>query len=70
MAHLYPNQLPAADEWNDSLKGDFLWTNSNFCEAISDVMTPATRSMWDIYMDRVRVNGGQGVVEILKERDR
>lgn len=38
-------------EWNDSLKGDFIWTNSNFCEAIADVMTPATRSMWDIYLE-------------------
>ena len=53
MTHTPLNQLPAADEWNDSLKGDFLWTNSNFCEAISDVMTPATRSMWDIYLEAV-----------------
>lgn len=37
-------------KWNDSLAGDFLWTNSNFCEAICDVMTPATWSMWQIYM--------------------
>jgi phosphohistidine swiveling domain-containing protein len=39
--------------WNDSLAGDFLWTNSNFCEAICDVMTPATWSMWQIYMEAV-----------------
>lgn len=39
--------------WNDSFKGDFLWTNSNFCEAISDVMTPATWSMWEIYTEAV-----------------
>lgn len=38
-------------QWNDSFAGDFLWTNSNFCEAICDVMTPATRSMWDIYLE-------------------
>ncbi|MBN1643071.1 MAG: hypothetical protein JXA09_17695 [Anaerolineae bacterium] len=40
-------------EWNDSLAGDYLWTNSNFCEAISDVMTPATWSMWKIYTQAV-----------------
>jgi pyruvate,water dikinase len=42
-----------ADEWNDSFNGDFLWTNSNFCEALGDVLTPATRSMWDIYIEAV-----------------
>jgi hypothetical protein len=41
-------------EWNHSLAGDFLWTNSNFCEAICDVMTPATWSMWGIYLEAVR----------------
>jgi len=40
-------------EWNDSLAGDFLWTNNNFCEAICDVMTPATWSMWKIYVEVV-----------------
>ena len=27
-------------EWNDSLTGDYLWSNVNFGEAVSDVMTP------------------------------
>ena len=40
-------------EWNHSLLGDFLWTNSNFCEAICDVMTPATWSMWEIYLEAI-----------------
>ena len=44
---------PVTVEWNHSLAGDFLWTNSNFCEAICDVMTPATWSMWAIYMEAV-----------------
>jgi phosphohistidine swiveling domain-containing protein len=44
---------PATGEWNHSLAGDFLWTNSNFCEAIGDVMTPATWSMWEIYTEAV-----------------
>ncbi|MFE5322366.1 PEP/pyruvate-binding domain-containing protein [Paenibacillus sp. NPDC056579] len=32
-------------EWNDSLDGDFLWTNTNIGEAIPDVMTPLTWSV-------------------------
>lgn len=35
----------AAGEWNDSLKGDYLWTNVNFGEGIPDVMTPITWSV-------------------------
>ncbi len=33
-------------EWNDSLAGDFLWSNVNIGEAISDVMTPFT---WSVF---------------------
>ena len=33
---------PASGEWNDSLTGDFLWSNVNFGEAVSGVMTPLT----------------------------
>lgn len=29
-------------EWNDSLIGDFLWSNTNSGEAVPDVMTPLT----------------------------
>ncbi|MEV0345211.1 PEP/pyruvate-binding domain-containing protein [Nonomuraea sp. NPDC050680] len=32
------------EEWNDSLKGDYLWTGGNLGEAIPDVMTPVTWS--------------------------
>jgi protein-S-isoprenylcysteine O-methyltransferase Ste14/phosphohistidine swiveling domain-containing protein len=53
MAQTQQNRHLAASEWNDSLTGDFLWTNSNFCEAVCDVMTPASRSMWEIYMEAV-----------------
>jgi pyruvate,water dikinase len=35
-----------ADEWNDSLLGDFLWTSANLGEAVPDVMTPATWSLF------------------------
>jgi len=27
-------------EWNDSLKGEYLWSNVNFGEAVTEVMTP------------------------------
>ena len=47
------NDVSPTGEWNDSLAGDFLWTNANFAEAISDVMTPCTWSMWQLYIDQV-----------------
>jgi pyruvate,water dikinase len=33
---------PTTGAWNDSLTGDYLWSNVNFGEAVSDVMTPLT----------------------------
>lgn len=39
--------------WNDSLRGDFLWTKTNFGEAVPDVMTPATRSIFTLYEEEV-----------------
>ncbi|MGW4403982.1 PEP/pyruvate-binding domain-containing protein [Nonomuraea sp. NPDC004702] len=41
---------PQAEEWNDSLKGDYLWTAGNLGEAIPDVMTPATWSFVRIFI--------------------
>ncbi|HZO70681.1 MAG TPA: PEP/pyruvate-binding domain-containing protein [Ktedonobacteraceae bacterium] len=38
----------ASDEWNDSLTGNYLWTNANLGEAVPDVMTPATWSLIQI----------------------
>ena len=32
-------------EWNDSISGEYLWTNVNFGEAVSEVMTPLTWSL-------------------------
>lgn len=40
---------PATGEWNDSLLGDFLWSSVNVSEAVPDVMTPSTWSLWWIY---------------------
>lgn len=42
---------PATSEWNDSLTGDYLWSNVNFGEAISDVMTPLTWSGIEFMLD-------------------
>ncbi len=39
----------ATGEWNDSLTGEFLWSNVNVSEAVPDVMTPSTWSLWRIY---------------------
>lgn len=36
---------PTTGKWNDSLSGDYLWTNTNYGEAFPDVMTPATWSI-------------------------
>lgn len=35
--------------WNDSLLGEFLWSSVNVSEAVPDVMTPSTWSLWQIY---------------------
>ncbi|MGD0174814.1 MAG: PEP/pyruvate-binding domain-containing protein [Anaerolineales bacterium] len=42
---------PAAGEWNDSLAGDYLWTNANYGEAVPDVMTPCTWSLIKVMLD-------------------
>lgn len=38
------------EEWNDSLKGEYLWTAGNLGEAIPDVMTPATWSFVRLFI--------------------
>jgi len=40
---------PTTGEWNDSLTGDYLWSNVNVSEAVPDVMTPSTWALWQIY---------------------
>jgi rifampicin phosphotransferase len=40
-------------QWNDSLAGDYLWTNGNLGEALPDVMTPATWSFIELLMSRM-----------------
>jgi pyruvate,water dikinase len=46
---------PTTGEWNDSLTGDYLWTNANFGEAFPDVMTPFTWSIVGRYLRANRV---------------
>ena len=44
--------VEAGEQWNDSLDGDYLWSNGNLGEAIPDVMTPATWSSIRLFMSR------------------
>ncbi|MET7330125.1 PEP/pyruvate-binding domain-containing protein [Nonomuraea sp. NPDC005650] len=41
---------PQVEEWNDSLKGEYLWTGGNLGEAIPDVMTPMTWSFVRLFI--------------------
>jgi len=41
------------EQWNDSLAGDYLWSNGNLGEAVPDVMTPATWSFAELFMTRM-----------------
>jgi rifampicin phosphotransferase len=41
------------EQWNDSLAGDYLWTNGNLGEALPDVLTPATWSYLELFMSRM-----------------
>jgi phosphohistidine swiveling domain-containing protein len=43
----------SGEQWNDSLDGDYLWTNGNLGEALPDVMTPATWSYIQLFMTRM-----------------
>ena len=81
MTRIFPEfgYKPVTGEWNDSLSGEFLWSNINVGEALLDVMTPSTWSLWSTYRvvgcghatmllktgDRVRVDGGHGTVEMV-----
>jgi pyruvate,water dikinase len=45
--------VDGGEQWNDSLSGDYLWTNGNLGEALPDVMTPATWSFIELFMARM-----------------
>jgi phosphohistidine swiveling domain-containing protein len=42
---------PQTGEWNDSLTGDYLWSNVNFGEAVTEAMTPLTWSVIQFTLD-------------------
>ncbi|GGL11876.1 hypothetical protein Sme01_68340 [Sphaerisporangium melleum] len=46
--------------WNDSVKGDYLWTNGNLGEAIPSVMTPCTWSLVRSFMNEIMIVDGLG----------
>ena len=46
---------PETGEWNDSLVGDFLWSNTNIGETLSDILTPFTWSMISASFEQMNV---------------
>jgi len=51
-----PITVPATgrgEQWNDSLAGDYLWSNGNLGEAFPAVTTPATWSFIELLMTRM-----------------
>jgi phosphohistidine swiveling domain-containing protein len=42
---------PVTDEFNDSLTGDFLWSNVNFGEAVTEAMTPLAWTVLQFTLD-------------------
>jgi rifampicin phosphotransferase len=51
--------------WNDSRRGDFFWSNSNFGEALPGVMTPLTWSLMRLYADATFENPLPGDVPLM-----
>ncbi|WP_285100603.1 PEP/pyruvate-binding domain-containing protein [Promicromonospora sp. MEB111] len=54
-------QVAVTEVWNDSLLGDFLWTNANLGEALPSVMTPLTWSLVRIFMANAMADTDIGV---------
>jgi pyruvate,water dikinase len=53
------------EEWNDSLKRDYLWTAGNFGEAIPDVMTPITWSFVQLFIHEAMSGSAQPGVDLV-----
>ena len=45
---------PKTGEWNDTRTGDFLWSNVNFGEAVTEPMTPLAWSVLEFTLDNWR----------------
>jgi pyruvate,water dikinase len=56
---------PRTGIWNDSRGGDYLWSNSNFGEALPGVMTPLTWSVVRIYIDETFQNPLPGDISFM-----
>lgn len=46
-----PGLILQADEWNATVDGDYLWSNVNFGEAVTEAMTPLTWSVIRFTLD-------------------
>jgi phosphohistidine swiveling domain-containing protein len=55
---------PATGERNESLTGDYAWTNQLLGEVYPEVMTPSTWSVWEILFRRQSIGGIPGVGNI------
>ena len=42
---------PKTGEWNSTLTGNYLWSNVNFGEAVTETMTPLTWSVIQFTLD-------------------
>ena len=51
MPDKHQNPTSESSEWNASLRGNLLWSNVNFGEAITNVMTPLTWSIIQFTLD-------------------
>jgi pyruvate,water dikinase len=58
-------QMP---DWNDSLKGDYLWSSVNFGEAVTEVMTPLTASVIRFTLDNWIFLPGEPTVGVIGGR--
>lgn len=52
----------ATSEWNDSLTGDFLWSNVNFGEAVTEPMTPLSWSVLRLILQEWEFIPGRATV--------
>jgi len=53
---------PETGEWNDSLLGDFIWSNANVGEAVPDVMTPLSWSILEQSFEKISIVPGYNMV--------
>jgi pyruvate,water dikinase len=50
---------PLTGDWNASQMGDYLWSNANLTEAVPDVMTPFTWSVWEVFHKATAFTSGK-----------